>query len=89
MKVTKKWASKAPTRVLEDVTVFLIVQAAQLIRLMFAALAGRYVVALFQQAKHNSGYVLFIVTSAVVLLKLGDHAISHSDNDGKPEHVTQ
>ena len=41
---------------------------------MFSALSGRYVVNLFQTAKDNAGYVLFVV-SAVVLLKMADHAM--------------
>lgn len=75
VRVVHGWAMAAPDRVLEDVAMFLVLKASELIRLMFAALSGRYIVNLFQSSKHNSGYVLFIAVSAVVLLKLADHAI--------------
>lgn len=62
--------------VAEDTLLFLLQKTTDLIRLMFSALTGRYIVALFQTAKHNSGYVLFIVVSGVVLLKMADHAMT-------------
>ena len=58
-----------------DTLLFLLEKARDLVRLMFSALSGRYVVNLFQTAKDNAGYVLFIVVSAVVLLKMADHAM--------------
>ena len=77
--MVKLWAEPNADRVLEDVVFFLAVKAADLIRLMFAALCGRYVVSLFQTSKDNRGYVLFIVVSAVVLIRLADHAVKRED----------
>ena len=61
--------------VVQDVGLFLAARTFDLLKLMFASLSGRYIVNLFATAKEHSGYVLFIVVSAIVLLKLGEHAI--------------
>ena len=65
-----------PESVAGDTFLFLVEKARDLVRLMFSALSGRYVVNLFQTAKSNSGYVLFVVVSAIVLLKMADHAMN-------------
>ena len=69
----------------EDTFLFLLQKTTDLIRLMFSALTGRYIVALFQTAKHNSGYVLFIVVSGIVLLKLADHAMTKPLYDARAQ----
>ena len=63
------------TTVAGDTLIFLLEKARDLVRLMFSALSGRYVVNLFQTAKHNAGFVLFVVVAAIVLLKMADHAM--------------
>ena len=60
---------------LYDTIVFLFGYAANLIQLMFASLSGRYVVSLFQSDRHNTGYVLFMVVAAVVLIRRASRAI--------------
>lgn len=65
-----------PESVAGDTFIFLVQKARDLVRLMFSALSGRYVVNLFQTAKNNSPYVLFVVVSAIVLLKMADHAMN-------------
>jgi hypothetical protein len=60
---------------LYDTIVFLFGYAANLIQLMFASLSGRYVVSLFQSDRHNTGYILFMVVAAVVLIRRASRAI--------------
>ena len=76
--------NEPPTRdnldAVEDVALFLAEQVFSLLKLMFAALSGRYIVNLFATARDDAGYVLFIVVSAVVLLKLAEHAARREAN---------
>lgn len=58
-----------------DTISFLTATTANLVQLMFASLSGRYVVSLFQTARHNGGYVLFLVAAATVLLRRASQTI--------------
>ena len=81
-----RWVAESPRGPdgpIESTAIFVISQTRDLVTLMFSALCGRYVVNLFETAKHNSGYVLFIVVSAVVLLKLWEHT---ANSAGQKKH---
>ena len=83
----QRWVAaspRGPDGPIESTAIFVISQARDLVTLMFSALCGRYVVNLFQTAKHNSGYVLFIVVSAVVLLKLWEHTANSAGRKKPP-----
>lgn len=82
----ERWVAESPRGPdgpIESTAIFVISQTRDLVTLMFSALCGRYVVNLFETAKHNSGYVLFIVVSAVVLLKLWEHT---ANSAGQKKH---
>ena len=80
-------SARGPDGPIESTAIFVIAQARDLVTLMFSALCGRYVVNLFQTAKHNSGYVLFIVVSAVVLLKLWEHTANSAGRTDAKERT--
>lgn len=60
--------------VLFDSISFLFNTAASLLRLMFASLSGRYIVALFE-SENNDGFVLLMVVATIILIRRASKAM--------------
>ena len=74
----KKLDSRGGGRIEDDVLYdsisFLFTTAASLLRLMFASLSGRYIVALFE-SENNNGFVLLMVVATVILIRRASRAM--------------